>query len=343
MRPFHHLFWLLALLAMPLRAEVIAEHILFLDDDAQGYLHYYTTRSHYGSYTVHFPRDDAARPEDHLRDFLYVYPNRYRWERKPDVDLLHFDQGSYAMLQREQMADSLEQRPDGTLVFRSWQGRKRPDGHFGFWNTPVDYDQFVYVWVIPDQYEPVSWKSNRQGEWVRRYNTLSWFGHGVNDITFEIAFRPRQRETLERVRAAVGRQKGVEVAPAQGGVRVTLGGTILFPSGDARLSDTGKWLLQRVVKALRSREGVEIAVNGYTDDRPITGALRKRYASNWELSAARALSVLHYMAEQGFPESRMHVRAWGERHPRASNASEIGRALNRRIELMIVERGVPAR
>ena len=339
MKIMRRLLWLGLLLAGPLRAEVIAEHILFLDDDARGYLHYFTTRSHYSNYNLYYPRDGVDDPETHLANVLYVYPNDYRWIRQGNKDLLRFDQGSYALMRREEMGENLTRNEDGTLVYRSWNGNPEPDGHFGFWNKPNDFDQFVYVWVIPEQYEPVSWKANRKGEWVRRYNTLSWFGRKVNDITFEIALRPRQRETLERVQAAVGGQKGVQVESTSGGVRVTLGGTILFPSGDASLSDTGKWLLDRVAQALREREGVQIAVNGYTDDRPIRGALKRRYASNWELSAARALTVLHYLAERGFPESRLEARAYGERNPRASNASEIGRALNRRIELMIVEGG----
>jgi len=80
-----------------------------------------------------------------------------------------------------------------------------------------------------------------------------------------------------------------------------------------------------------------IRVDGHTDNRPLTGG--GPFADNWELSQGRALSVVRYMIEDlGFSPQRLAATGFGEYRPVASNASEDGRAQNRRIELKLTER-----
>ena len=76
-----------------------------------------------------------------------------------------------------------------------------------------------------------------------------------------------------------------------------------------------------------------VLVGGHTDDRPMHGG---RFASNWELSTARALAVARVLTRAGVPPDRVVASGFGEHHPRASNVEEAGRAKNRRIEVLLV-------
>jgi chemotaxis protein MotB len=82
---------------------------------------------------------------------------------------------------------------------------------------------------------------------------------------------------------------------------------------------------------------VSVIVSGHTDDTPIKSGLKKRFLSNWELSSARSLAVVHEMISNGFEGERLQAQAFGPHRPRASNQTREGRARNRRIELEIVE------
>ncbi|MGB3112323.1 MAG: OmpA family protein, partial [Candidatus Omnitrophota bacterium] len=72
---------------------------------------------------------------------------------------------------------------------------------------------------------------------------------------------------------------------------------------------------------------------GHTDNVPITYS---NWASNWELSTARATNVLHYMESKGVSPDRLSATGYGEHHPVASNAAETGQARNRRVEIVIL-------
>jgi chemotaxis protein MotB len=76
-----------------------------------------------------------------------------------------------------------------------------------------------------------------------------------------------------------------------------------------------------------------VLVGGHTDDRPIHGG---RFASNWELSTARALAVARVLTRAGVPPGRVVASGFAEHHPRSANDDEQGRAKNRRIEVLLV-------
>ena len=78
-----------------------------------------------------------------------------------------------------------------------------------------------------------------------------------------------------------------------------------------------------------------LRVDGHTDRVPIS---TDEFPSNWELSAARALSVVYYLVEQGVPPERLSAAGFGEFHPRDSRRDEIGNRRNRRIELKLTRR-----
>ncbi len=111
---------------------------------------------------------------------------------------------------------------------------------------------------------------------------------------------------------------------------------MLFPSGGAELSTAGQAALTTIAETLRKRRGITVAVEGHTDDAPIAGALARLFPTNWELSAARAVIVVRFLASKGIVESALEARAVGATRPTAPN-TEKDRHRNRRIELLVAD------
>ncbi|HEY3832636.1 MAG TPA: OmpA family protein [Acidimicrobiia bacterium] len=107
---------------------------------------------------------------------------------------------------------------------------------------------------------------------------------------------------------------------------------VLFTSGQAVIEPQGAHVLQ-VIGAVLAHINNPLLIEGYTDNRPINTS---QYASNWELSTARADVVLRYLVDGvGLDESRMTAQGYGEHDPVASNATPEGQARNRRVEIVI--------
>ncbi|MCG5054889.1 MAG: OmpA family protein [Myxococcales bacterium] len=121
------------------------------------------------------------------------------------------------------------------------------------------------------------------------------------------------------------------------GDKVILQGEVLFDSGADALRPEGEQLMQQMGEALArllEAEPNQMAlIGGHTDDKPIRPG---RFASNWDLSTARALAVTRVLMAAGVPADRVVAAGFGEHHPRASNADDAGRRLNRRIEVLLV-------
>lgn len=315
-------------------AEVVKETVIFLQEDGRHFFSYTTARSDWPSYDLYLQK------ERRLEDFLYIYPNDFTWDRQSDksANILRFPQSDYALIQPGSWRGEVQQGADGIYRFRSGTEERREDGHYGYWTKPGGFAQFVYVWVIPANFEIVSYQANRDGEWVQRHNTLAFYGKEVNDLIFDIAYRPRSHATFSAVQESLqGQGEEVQLEQQQSGVRVTLHETLLFAVGSSELSAPGRKVLARIAHGLKKRPGVTLIVSGHTDDSPIRSVLKQRYATNWELSAARALAVVHEMMSNGFEGERLQAEAFGPYRPRASNKSAEERAKNRRIELQIVE------
>jgi chemotaxis protein MotB len=115
-------------------------------------------------------------------------------------------------------------------------------------------------------------------------------------------------------------------------VEVEIRTDILFPSGVARLTPSAAAVLMQLAQTLKPFPN-PIRVEGHTDNRPISTAA---YPSNWELSAARAASVVHLFMEQGLDPARLAVIGLGEYRPAQTNDTPEGRNANRRVVLVIL-------
>ena len=148
---------------------------------------------------------------------------------------------------------------------------------------------------------------------------------------------------LERLRAEKDRiERRLRALAATGAIEVDDGkvivqGEVLFASGSDELSPAGRDALVRLSAPLAALLLAEpdqmILVGGHTDDRPIAN---QRFASNWELSAARSTAVARALVGDGLPAARVVASGFGEYHPRTPNRSDADRRRNRRIEVLLV-------
>lgn len=149
----------------------------------------------------------------------------------------------------------------------------------------------------------------------------------------------KRRKELETYKSLFARLKKlidagtIKVVFRKGRMIVQLASAVLFDSGQTKLKDAGKAALDELTDAFQSINDRDLLVAGHTDNVPIRGG---RFKSNWDLSTARAVQVVNYMIEKGFPAQHLGASGFGEFDPVGDNETEEGRANNRRIEIMIM-------
>ena len=130
----------------------------------------------------------------------------------------------------------------------------------------------------------------------------------------------------------------VTISELKGKLTVNLVESVLFDSGKAEVKPNGLVVLQKVIDILKSIKDKVIRIEGHTDNVPIVGALTRKYPTNWELAAARAINVARYLQQQGIDPAFLAAVAYGEYKPVAPNDTDEGRAKNRRIEIVLVSK-----
>lgn len=114
-------------------------------------------------------------------------------------------------------------------------------------------------------------------------------------------------------------------------LEITLPAEMLFEPGGTELNESAREMIAEVAAALEPLDNV-VRVEGFTDNQAVRGG---RYSSNWELSSARAISVVRQMVEQGIEPQRLAAVGFGEHQPVATNLTEAGRRQNRRIVVSV--------
>jgi chemotaxis protein MotB len=131
--------------------------------------------------------------------------------------------------------------------------------------------------------------------------------------------------------------KDITISELQGKLTVNILDRILFDSGEAVLKEEGEKVLQQIATVLAQHPNRQIHVIGHTDNVPIRVSTRSRFASNWELSTARAIAAVRFLQEQAQVDPRrLGAVGYGEFQPVADNSTAEGRAKNRRIAVVIL-------
>ncbi len=122
----------------------------------------------------------------------------------------------------------------------------------------------------------------------------------------------------------------VSVTKTEDGVVITMSDLLLFAQGGTRLSDKGVDILKKVAVVL-SKLAYHVKIKGHTDSSPIASTM---FPSNWELSSARASTVVRLLVQNGVPPQYISAEGYAHYHPVATNDNARGRALNRRVEIV---------
>ena len=144
-------------------------------------------------------------------------------------------------------------------------------------------------------------------------------------------------QMIEKMRSEIAEGQ-VTITELKGRLTVNMVDAILFDSGKADIKPEGRQVLQKVAEVIGQVEDKAIRVEGHTDNVKIGGALARAFASNWELSASRAINVARYLQRLGVDPSLLSAAAYGEYRPVSENDTPEGRAKNRRIEIVLVPR-----
>ncbi|MBI4676410.1 MAG: OmpA family protein [Elusimicrobia bacterium] len=129
----------------------------------------------------------------------------------------------------------------------------------------------------------------------------------------------------------------VQLTQLKGKLTVNMVDRILFDSGEASVKPNGRKVLENIAKAIKSVADKDIRIEGHTDNVPIGGDLKNRFPTNWELSTARATAVARYLQEKALLDPmRLVAAGYGEFRPVARNDKPENKALNRRIEIVLV-------
>jgi len=131
--------------------------------------------------------------------------------------------------------------------------------------------------------------------------------------------------------------RDITIREANDKLAINIVDRVLFPSGQATLTAEGTQVLEKVGRVLQTVPGQRIQIEGHTDNREISPGLKKTFASNWELSTARATEVVKYfLAHSHLPAERLLAVGRADTVPVATNTTEEGRQQNRRIEILLL-------
>jgi len=168
-------------------------------------------------------------------------------------------------------------------------------------------------------------------------NIQKAFGGKVDSRGLERA-KAKEKESQVETNLKESMQVGelanlVQVQSSERKVKLVLTEGVLFASGKADLKEPAKKVLAPIAAELKKLPN-DVLIEGHTDNVPIK---KGRYTSNWELSMARAYSVLQFMQEQGLSAKHLAGIGYGENRPVGDNANAVGRAKNRRIEISLMK------
>ncbi|MDO8488840.1 MAG: OmpA family protein [Candidatus Omnitrophota bacterium] len=157
----------------------------------------------------------------------------------------------------------------------------------------------------------------------------------IDELNAQLDELARSKGLLEQKLGSEINDKQIKLQMMEKGLVITVVGDLIFDSGKAKIRSEAYPLLGKVSSVLKDNMSqFSVGIEGHTDNVPIK---QSGWKSNWELSTARALSVLHYLvADQGISPERLSAIGYGEYRPVASNDTQEGRKQNRRVEIVIL-------
>ncbi|MCX5711143.1 MAG: OmpA family protein [Candidatus Omnitrophica bacterium] len=164
----------------------------------------------------------------------------------------------------------------------------------------------------------------------------------IEELSNQLDELTQAKKLLEERLSGEISDKQVKLQMMEKGLVITVVGDFVFDSGKAKIRPEAHDILNKVAAVLKENMAdFNIGIEGHTDNVPIA---RSKWKSNWELSSARALAVLHYLnKEEGIAPERLSAIGYGEFQSVASNDTKEGRQLNRRVEIVILPKTTKVR
>jgi flagellar motor protein MotB len=165
-------------------------------------------------------------------------------------------------------------------------------------------------------------------------DTKGFFPQALGNVSAQFGQQVATKPSLANTSlSAFGVEEIARLDVKENRMKIIFGDPVLFDSGRATLKPGALPHLNRLAAQLKQLT-TPIQIEGHTDDQPLPA--KSPFHSNWELSAARAFSVLRYLQQQGVPPERLSGIGYGEFKPLRPNTSMENRGINRRIEITLV-------
>jgi len=195
--------------------------------------------------------------------------------------------------------------------------------------------------TVADLREQVSTLVNENNRYL---NTIESLKGELEKERSVVQQKDKKISDLERTRAEIENslkdqiaQKNIKIEEIEGKLKVTFVDKILFDSGSVKIKPKGREVLLTLVDSFKDNKEQSIVVEGHTDDVQIGLALQDRFPTNWELSTARATSVVRFLQEKGTIEpERLTASGFSFYKPVDTNDTDEGRKQNRRIEIILI-------
>lgn len=294
-------------------AQLVREDILYIKPNAQDYLLYTTTRSNYGSFSKLIPKST-----DIAKKYLYINPAKYSVSETSNDKRIVFPTGNFALMSEESFTEKeLQVDKEGVFTFRFDSIPRLGKKHYGLSTTARYYKQLTYVWVLPEDYEFVDYSCNKPGQWVKRGNTLAYFGYQVNDVLPKIRFRPVLPITLANVKSLLYEvnSQGMAVTSNSQGVQINFRRGVLFDKGTTVISSLGQNILARLAKTLQTSVKVRLALAV-----PVRGGGN---AGSWMLASERGRIMVEQLISRGINPDRIEINTFGIKTSQTRKGIEI--------------------
>jgi chemotaxis protein MotB len=187
-----------------------------------------------------------------------------------------------------------------------------------------------------DVANPMSFNSSPTIQNTERTASLGWIASHPDaslDPGMEVGDLAQLQAELETALASEIKRKEIAMHREPDGLVISLREAGFFESGSAQMKSTSQAAFDRIASMLRERD-YRLRIEGHTDDAPIHNS---QFASNWELSTSRATEIVRLLiVREGFGPARLSAAGYAEYYPVATNLTTEGRAMNRRVDIVIL-------
>ncbi|GFO66972.1 hypothetical protein GMLC_05510 [Geomonas limicola] len=310
-------------------AENTSETIFFVADDLNSAVKYYNSRGEIGNKQFLF-NDNYNRT-----NIMHARPVNYNWadvtyDEKPYQSLKFPNTASYSYLEKtySKVQFLTEVSPNHYRV--------HIDGSECFGDGCIMTENIV-VAVLPQKFKVMKYDSSVDGTWKNVGNTYSFYSKNVKGASIDIEFEDTVPQVYVDLAKVLANFKDIKVSYDGNNVLVAMPVEGVFNSGEAKIQNNGSQWISIFANTLKSAKIKEMRVEGHSDNVPIKSKL---YPSNWELSAARAATVVRYLIGQGLDPKILAAVGYADSKPVSDNDTPEKRKKNRRIEFTIVPKQI---